>query len=464
MSSMTLGPAIKPSQEAYERIWSDSQETIESSTSKTGRHSATTPVAAIESASRASEGSLQRRALRKVQQCCYHYLALGAQSEAGDVPNIQILDEYDENLAWEVLCLTHLSQKLPKQLHQHLVKHPKKTGEDTAKAISQIYGVPYWKELGYQNPPSYLKRFDVAIKGGYEIGLKFLIKEVFSQAPQISRDEFKETASRIIKAFPEEDVIIASVLTYPHLSVIEKLPIFFERGSTGKFLIECIAKNDLQHSAREYLKIWPAIEQYLTGLSIEHQSRRVLGQLLLWELCKNNPSMDVIRNLLNNEADVHVRDQKGLTPLHLAAAKGQTEVVDLLISHQAEVDIQTFNGVTPLHFAAGHGYKEIIELLISHRAKVDIQAQNGSTPLHFAVALGAAALGQEKVVELLKNLGASLDICNHENKTACDIAKEKGYTKIVQILSNNGTKRKSQSTEITGVKKSKMTPPSLGKK
>ena len=430
MSSMTLGLAIKSGQEAYERSWSDRQEIVESSTSKTGRHSATTPVAAIESANRASEGSLQRRVLRKVQQCCYHYLGLGAQSEAGDIPDVQIPDEYDDSLAWEALCLTKLSQKLPKQLHQHLAKHPKKTGKNTAKAISKIYGVPYWKELGYQNPPSRLKRFDVAIQGGYEIGLKFLIKE---ELRAISREEFKETASRIIKAFPEEDEIIASVLAYPHLPVNEKALIFHERSPVGEFLVESIAKNDLLHSAGEYLKIRPSIKKHLTGLSIAHQSKRVLGQLLIWELGKNNPSMDDIRHLLANGADVNVQDQKGATPLHVAAAKGQKEFAEFLLANGVDVNVKDQKGGTPLHWAAPKGQIEVAELLLANGADVHVQAENGLTPLHVAT-----AKGQKEFVELLLANGADVHVQNENGLTPLHWAAMNGKKEVVELLLANG--------------------------
>lgn len=401
---MTLGLATKSGQES----------------------SATTPVAAIEGASRASEGSLQRRALRKVQQCCYHYLGLGAQCEAGDIPDVQIPDEYDDSLAWEALCLTKLSQKLPKQLHQHLAKHPKKTGKNTAKAISKIYGVPYWKELGYQNPPSRSKRFDVAIKGGYEIGLKFLIKE---ELRAISRDEFKETASRIIKAFPEEDAIIASVLAYPHLLVIEKALIFHERSPVGEFLVESIAKNDLLHSAGEYLKIRPSIKKLLTGLSIAHQSKRVLGQLLIWELGKNNPSIDDIRNLLINGADVNAQDHHGGSPVHWAAAKGQKEVAELLLAKEADVHVRTQNGLTPLHAAAGQGQKEIVELLLANGADVNVQAQNGLTPMHWA-----ASKGQKEVAELLLANGVNVNVQDQKGSTPLHWAASKGLIEVANLL------------------------------
>ena len=52
---------------------------------------------------------------------------------------------------------------------------------------------------------------------------------------------------------------------------------------------------------------------------------------------------------LDSGADVNVLTSKAVTPLHLAASKGNIEVADFLISRGANVHIKDADSKTPLH-------------------------------------------------------------------------------------------------------------------
>ena len=55
-----------------------------------------------------------------------------------------------------------------------------------------------------------------------------------------------------------------------------------------------------------------------------------------------------------------------LTPLHLAAAVGNKDLVEILLSSNATVNALDGNGWTPLHLAAIGGYKDIVGRLRQH--------------------------------------------------------------------------------------------------
>ncbi len=68
----------------------------------------------------------------------------------------------------------------------------------------------------------------------------------------------------------------------------------------------------------------------------------------------------------------------------MAARNGHTEIVKVLLQSNAEVDAVDKNKKTPLHWAAEKGCKEIVSALIEKEANVNAKDQDGSTPLRWA--------------------------------------------------------------------------------
>ncbi|XP_055304811.1 26S proteasome non-ATPase regulatory subunit 10-like [Sitodiplosis mosellana] len=53
--------------------------------------------------------------------------------------------------------------------------------------------------------------------------------------------------------------------------------------------------------------------------------------------------------------NVNFKDEKGRTPLHVAAWRGRDEMVKILIDHGANVNFKDANGWTPIKVAASFG-------------------------------------------------------------------------------------------------------------
>jgi len=166
----------------------------------------------------------------------------------------------------------------------------------------------------------------------------------------------------------------------------------------------------------------------------------------LWKAVSTK-NIEAVKQHLASGADVNVKGNTGLTPLHWAAASGHTEVVELLIAEGADVNARDQVGKTPLQIATDKGHKEIAELLIAKGA--DVNAKNGGwgrTPLHVA-----AIKGQKEIAELLITKGADVNAISNstislstnaslKGKTPLDEAIKRKRTETVNLLRKHGGK------------------------
>ncbi|XP_068416157.1 protein phosphatase 1 regulatory subunit 12A isoform X3 [Eschrichtius robustus] len=91
------------------------------------------------------------------------------------------------------------------------------------------------------------------------------------------------------------------------------------------------------------------------------------------------------RQWLNSGHINDVRHAKsGGTALHVAAAKGYTEVLKLLIQAGYDVNIKDYDGWTPLHAAAHWGKEEACRILVDSLCDMEMVNKVGQTPFDVA--------------------------------------------------------------------------------
>ena len=171
-------------------------------------------------------------------------------------------------------------------------------------------------------------------------------------------------------------------------------------------------------------------------------------------------NIEAVKQHLAAGTDVNAKDSFGMTPLLLAGAKNQKEVVELLIAEGADVNAKDISGTTTLIYAATNGHKEIVELLRKHGVKpstinlavsggdtqgvkeflaagTDVNAKDniGLTPLHVA-----ASRGHKEIVELLISKGADLKEKYKDGTTPLDEAIVEKHTEIADLLRKHGGK------------------------
>lgn len=90
----------------------------------------------------------------------------------------------------------------------------------------------------------------------------------------------------------------------------------------------------------------------------------------LWESAQRN-DLSRLSYLLQGDEDANQRDDRGLTPLHVAATFGAVEAAQLLLLHGADTNASDWeSGWTPLHRSFYFGHVKLSLLLLKHGAKL----------------------------------------------------------------------------------------------
>ncbi|XP_034949607.1 putative ankyrin repeat protein RF_0381 [Chelonus insularis] len=152
----------------------------------------------------------------------------------------------------------------------------------------------------------------------------------------------------------------------------------------------------------------------------------------------------IVRLLLENGANVNLRNENGITPIINAAWKNNLGMIKLLLKYGADVTNADSSGRTVLHFTImgciDHIYTsltfcmdrtkaKIVKLLISKGADVNVQKYDtNSSPLHFA-----AWLGIPDTIQVLLAHGARMDLINSLHLTPLKCARSEMIDLITEI-------------------------------
>ncbi len=158
--------------------------------------------------------------------------------------------------------------------------------------------------------------------------------------------------------------------------------------------------------------------------------------------CKKGHA-DTISTLLTIKGiNLNRKDLRGDTALILAAREGQSKAVtELLKAEGIDVNSQNIFGHTALIIACqNHDINTAKKLLSFQGIDINVQNEQGDTAL-----IIASQLGDQKMVDLLIEYKADVNIKNKLDKTATDIAVEQNFTNIVESIS--GKKQSKQKTD-----------------
>lgn len=137
------------------------------------------------------------------------------------------------------------------------------------------------------------------------------------------------------------------------------------------------------------------------------------------------------RTRVRHKGILEKKNEKGETPLHVAAINGNVSLVKRLIEQGHRVDVKDYSGWTPLHEACNHGHIEVVKVLLDNKAPINDRGGahcDGVTPL-----LDAASNGSLDVIELLLSYGASPLMRTNRGETVLDCLsswRERRYAEI----------------------------------
>ena len=141
-------------------------------------------------------------------------------------------------------------------------------------------------------------------------------------------------------------------------------------------------------------------------------------------------------HLLAAGASTDAENAKGVTPIILAAQKGNLTVTRNLLQRGANAAASSANGTTAVLQAAHFGHAELLELLLQKGdgpALMELANGNHTTPL-----MRAAQEGHAAVCRILLCAGAKVNRWNRVQMTALMLAAQRGHATICQLLIDHG--------------------------
>ncbi len=143
--------------------------------------------------------------------------------------------------------------------------------------------------------------------------------------------------------------------------------------------------------------------------------------------------LEMVLLLMEHGADVRKRTEYGWPPFHLACRKGHLKVVQALAQKYPDCIFErALYEWSPLQTASQNGHLPVVEWLIATFGKKVLV--NDVTIDNCTALMRASSRGFSKIVQLLVDNGADVNIINNQHKTALMLASEYGHDEVIVIL------------------------------
>ena len=200
--------------------------------------------------------------------------------------------------------------------------------------------------------------------------------------------------------------------------------------------LEPISRERFEKIKREKIE-----EERRRRLVVEEERRRAEAERRLAEenfagdaikKAAQKGDMAVLTPLVERWTGDPVLSQGPITPVFVAAERGNVAAVELLTLHGAAANIPDLYGNTPLSEAAGNGHEKVCAILVANGAELEKTNNDGCTPLYRAV-----SNGHKGTVTFLLKSGADIDKATRAGRSPALLACWSGQAECLEILMNN---------------------------
>lgn len=177
------------------------------------------------------------------------------------------------------------------------------------------------------------------------------------------------------------------------------------------------------------------IVKALLSVGAEVNTQRYDGLTALMAGC-GQTNAELLEVMLGAGANPNTKDSRGVTACHMAAEVGAVDVVAALVKAGADCTVMADNAaITPLIVAAAAGEEQMVSLLLALTTNVDELHHDKSA---MSALMAAASNGSIAIVDRVLEAGAAVNLRNSDGVTALMHAAVLGHVDVVTQLLERG--------------------------
>lgn len=184
------------------------------------------------------------------------------------------------------------------------------------------------------------------------------------------------------------------------------------------------------------VEVWSLLDDYFHWSKLDEPFSSLPRQDIGRAVSYGDPA--IVRCLLENGVNIETLYDEGMTPLLLAAAQGNLDIVKMLVEYGANIKaVDTYERKTSVIWAVNNQHREVLQFLIDNGGDIEARQEANWTPLMYA-----AYDGSLELVQCLVENGAKVNAVRNQVDTALDYAALHGHREIVLYLLKHGADKR----------------------
>ncbi len=169
----------------------------------------------------------------------------------------------------------------------------------------------------------------------------------------------------------------------------------------------------------------------MKGCDINQTNRQKQTAILLAAMGQQYRTVEF---LIDKGADINRQDETSLNPFLWGCLNNDLTLVKIMLKAGADLERLTRFGGVGITPAAEKGHLEVVKELLTTDINLNHTNFVGWTPLIEAIILNDGGKRQQEIIALLLQHGANPTMTDKYGKLPVQLAKEKGYNEIVDLL------------------------------